>query len=98
MKIQDSSEITRDSWRNFSGYVKMTVKEDPVGREWCIPHKEVYNPKKKLVLDYFAEFKEISLNKNLMRYPDLTNQIVSIIVSFRQQSVVSVLIQQACGL
>ena len=62
-------------------YVKMTIKEDPVGRKWCIPHDGVNNPKKIgkicLFLDYFAEFKGISLNKNLIRYPDLTNQIVN---------------------
>ena len=38
----------------------------------------------RVVFDCSAEFKEISLNKNLMSGPDLTNQIVGVLTRFHE--------------
>ena len=40
---------------------------------WCIPHHPSKPGKIRVVFDSSAEFKEISLNKNLMSGPDLKN-------------------------
>ena len=52
----------------------------------------MYHPKKpgkiRVVFDCSAEFKEVSLNKNLMKGPDLTNQIVGVLTRFYEEPVV----------
>ena len=52
----------------------------------------MYHPSKpgkiRVVFDCNAEFKEVSLNKNLMSGPDLTNQIVGVLTRFREEPVV----------
>ena len=40
---------------------------------WCIPRHPSKPGKIRVVFDCSAEFKEISLNKNLMSGPDLKN-------------------------
>ena len=54
----------------------------------------MYHPKKpgkiRVVFDCSAEFKEVSLNKNLMKGPDLTNQIVGVLTRFYEEPVVIV--------
>ena len=41
-----------------------------------------------MVFDYSAEFKEVSLNKNFISGPSLTNQIVGVLTRFREEPVV----------
>ena len=52
----------------------------------------MYHPSKpgkiRVVFDCSAEFKEVSLNKNLMSGPDLTNQIVGVLTRFCEEPVV----------
>ena len=52
------------------GYASKSNKEAQEGRTWYIPHHGVYYPSKpgkiRVVFDCSAEFKETSLNKNLM--------------------------------
>ena len=43
---------------------------------WSVPPKQT--GKIRVVLDCSAEFKEVSLNQNLMSGPDLTNEIVGV--------------------
>ena len=51
-----------------------------------IPHHGKYYPSKpgkiRVVFDCSAKFKEVSLNKNLMSGPVLTNQIVGVLTRF----------------
>ena len=59
---------------------------------WYIPHHEVCHPNKpgkiRVVFDYSADFKGTSLNKNLMKDPDLAKQIVGVIIRFGEELVV----------
>ena len=52
----------------------------------------MYHPSKpgriRMVFDSSAKFKEVSLNKNLMSGPDLTNQIVGVLTRFCEEPVV----------
>ena len=41
-----------------------------------------------MVSDWSAEFKEVSLTKNLMSGPNLTNQIIGMLTRFREEPVV----------
>ena len=41
-----------------------------------------------MVFDCNAELKEVSLNKNFISGPDLTNQIVGVLTRFREEPVV----------
>ena len=70
------------------GYAEKSTKEAPEGRTRYIPHHGVYHRSKpgkiRVVFDCSAEFKEVSLNKNLMSGPDLTNQIVGVLTRFHE--------------
>ena len=68
------------------GYAEKSNKEVPEGRTWYIPHHGVYHSSRpgkiRVVFDCSAEFKEVSLNKNLMSGPDLTSPIVGVLIRF----------------
>ena len=74
------------------GYAEKSIKEAPEGRIWHISHHGVYHRSKpgkiRVVFDCSAGFREVSLNKNLMSIPDLTNQIVGVQTRFREEPVV----------
>ena len=57
------------------------------GKVWYIPHHAVFHPSKpgkiRVVFDCSAEWHGISINKSLMSGPDLTNQIIGVLVKFR---------------
>ena len=61
------------------------------GKTWFFPHHEVYHPSKPgkicVVFDCSAEYDGVSVNKRLLSGPDLTNQIVGILVKFREDYV-----------
>ena len=54
-------------------------------------HSSVYHPNKLgktcVVFDYSAEFEGTSINKESLTDADLTNQIVSILIKFREEKV-----------
>ena len=70
-------------------------KSDPnanqQGKTWFIPHHGVYHPSKpgktRIVFDCSAEYDGVSVNKRLLSGPDPTNQIVGILVKFREDYV-----------
>ena len=70
----------------------MSDKEAPVGRTLYIPHHGVYHPNKPgkigVVFDCSAEFKGTSINKNLFSGPNLSNQIIGVIIRFCQEPAV----------
>ena len=72
------------------GYAEKSTKEAPEGRTRYIPHHGVYHRSKpgkiRVVFDCSAE---VSLNKNLMSGPDLTNQIVGVLTRFHEDPDVS---------
>ena len=61
------------------------------GKTWFIPHHGVYHPSKPgkiwIVFDCSADYDGVSVNKRLLSGPDLTNQIVGILVKFREDYV-----------
>ena len=58
---------------------------------WFLPHHSVVNPMKpdklRIVFDCGAEYNGASLNKALIRGPDLTNTIVGVLLRFREKGV-----------
>ena len=58
---------------------------------WCLPHFGVYHPQKpdkiRVVSDSAAETKGTSLNKVLLSGPDLTNNLLGVLLCFRQDTV-----------
>ena len=74
------------------GYASKSNKEAQEDRTWYIPHPGVHHSNKpgniRLVFDCSSEFKETSLNKNLMSGPDLANQTVGVITRFHEEPVV----------
>ena len=72
------------------GYARR-CNETPTGKTWYIPHHAVYHPsepgKIRVIFDCSAEFEGRSINKELLPGPDLTNQIVSILIRYREEKV-----------
>ena len=73
------------------GYAEKSSQQVQQGKTWFIPHHGVYHPSKPgkiwVVFDCSAEYNGVSINKRLMSGPDLTNQIISILVKFRKDFV-----------
>ena len=57
------------------------------GKTRFIPHHSVHHPSKPgkiwVIFDCSAEFNGVSINKKLMSGPDVTNEIIIILVNFR---------------
>ena len=57
------------------------------GNAWYIPHHGVYHPRKpgkiRVVFDCSSKFQGESLNSNLLQGPDLTNNLVGVLLRFR---------------
>ena len=73
------------------GYArKFTPEEAAVTgpRTWYLPHFSVLNPNKpgnvRIVFDAAAEYGGTSLNNNLLQGPDCTNNLVGVLLRFRQ--------------
>ena len=58
---------------------------------WYIPHHAVFHPsnpeKIRVVFDCSAEWHGISVSKSLISRPDLTNQIIGVLIKFREEPV-----------
>ena len=67
------------------GYARR-CNETPTGKTWYFPHHSVCHPSKpgKICVVYVCsvESEGKSINKELLPGPDLTNQIVSILIRF----------------
>eukprot|EP00112_Aurelia_sp_Birch-Aquarium-sp1_P003949 Seg1448.3 transcript_id=Seg1448.3/GoldUCD/mRNA.D3Y31 product="hypothetical protein" protein_id=Seg1448.3/GoldUCD/D3Y31 len=72
------------------GYAKQVEENcDIPGKQWYIPHHGVYHPKKpekiRVVFDCSTQYKGSCLNKELLQGPDLTNQLVGVLLRFRKE-------------
>ncbi|XP_045104393.1 uncharacterized protein LOC123499927 [Portunus trituberculatus] len=61
------------------------------GKTWYLPHHPVLNPKKpekmRIVFDCAATYKTLSLNSQVMQGPDLNNNLMGVLLRFRQERV-----------
>ena len=73
------------------GYARVSDRTPGDGKLWYLPHHGVYHPAKPnkicVVFDCSAEYAGRSINKELLVGPDLTNQIIGILIRFRQGKV-----------
>lgn len=76
------------------GYARKLSPEEAAhesDRCWYLPHHPVTNPNKpgkvRVVFDAASEFEGTSLNKNLVQGPDMTNNLVGVLLRFRQGNV-----------
>ena len=76
-----------------SGFAEVVPEEEKAkhdGKTWFIPHHGVYHPHKKkmrVVFDCSAEHDGMSLNKCLLQGPNLTNNLVGVLLRFRKQRI-----------
>ena len=100
-KLENNSQF-RNEYVNFMntiiqrGYAE-PVPEDElegdelVGKVWFIPHHGVYHARKpnkiRVVFDCAATYQGVSLNSTLLQGPNLTNNIVDVLLKFRQHEV-----------
>ena len=64
-----------------------------------VPHKQVHHPKKKkiqVVFDCSAQYGGVSLNQQLLQGPDLINDLVGVLLTFREEPVAFVADFVAC--
>ena len=74
-----------------NGYARKSSRNYKDGNNWFIPHHGVYHPNKpgkiRVVFDCSSEFKDCSLNKELLQGPDLTNHLIKVLTRFRKEHV-----------
>ena len=75
-----------------NGYAeKVESTDEPVGKTWHIPHHGIYHITKpgklRVVFDCSAKFKGTSLNDLLLPGPDITNNLIGVLMRFRRQQV-----------
>ena len=76
------------------GYARQLSKKEASSKSnitWYLPHHPVFNINKpnkiRVVFDAAAKFKETSLNDRLYHGPDLTNDLVGVLIRFRQEKI-----------
>ncbi|XP_044175961.1 uncharacterized protein LOC114968359 [Acropora millepora] len=76
------------------GYARQLSKEEASPKcniTWYLPHHPVFNINKpnkiRVVFDAAAKFKGTSLNDRLYHGPDLTNDLVGVLIRFRQEKI-----------
>jgi hypothetical protein len=76
------------------GYARKMTAEEASARSnitWYLPHHPVFNPNKprkvRVVFDAAAKFQDTSLNEHLLQGPDLTNDLVGVLIRFRQDRI-----------
>ena len=73
------------------GHAKKSKSPALLGKTWHIPHHGVFHLNKpskiRMVFDCSAEVGGQSINGNLMTGPDLTNQLIGVIIQFQDEHV-----------
>ena len=73
------------------GYAKKSTSPAPLRKTWYIPHHGVFNPNKpgkiRVLFDCSAEVGGESVNRNLFTGLDLTNQLIGVLIQFREEHV-----------
>ena len=75
----------------LKGYARESTSAVEVGKCWYLPHHGVYHPNKpgkiRVIFNLSPDFHETSINKALLPGPDLTNQIVGVLLQFRKRQI-----------
>ena len=73
------------------GYAEQVVDQGRPGTTWYIPHHCVLNPNKpdklRVVFDCAAKCNGVSLNDRVLQGPDLTNNLIGVLLRFREHEV-----------
>ena len=95
-KLLRNEQIHND-YHNFiediiaKGFAKVAEKPPTADRTWYIPHHGVYHPQKpgkiRVVFDCSIKHKGYCLNQEVLQGPDLTNQLVGVLLRFRQEPI-----------
>ena len=80
------------------GYARKMTEEESVRRSqstWYSPHHGVFHPQKqgkiRVVFDAASLHDGVSLNNQLLQGPDLTNNLLGILLRFRQYPITLVI-------
>ena len=69
-------------------YAEKSFQQVQQGKTWFIPHHGIYCPsitsKIRVIFDCSTGYNRVPINKMLMSGPDLTNEIISILVKSRE--------------
>ena len=72
-------------------YGSKSKKSHNDGQVWYLPHHVIYHPHKpnkiRVVFDCSAEYKGRCLNKELLPGPDLTNQLICVLLRSRKETI-----------
>ena len=73
----------------LKGYARESTSAVEAGKCWYLPHHGVYDPNKpgkiRVIFELNAEFHGTSINNALLPGPDLTNQILGVLLRFREK-------------
>ena len=72
------------------GYARKVSCDYPEGKNWFIPHHGVYHPRKgklRVVWDCSSSTGGVSLNDLLLQGPDLTNDLLGVLIRFREEKI-----------
>ena len=83
---QDYKAFMEEMMKN--GYAEEVQEEIPnEGRTWYLPHHGVRHPQKpeklRVVFDCAAKYHDVSLNDKLLQGPNLTNDLLDVLMRFR---------------
>ena len=76
--------------KGFMERVPENELQKPEGKTWYISHHAVYHKEKKtirVVFDCSMKFHGVSLNDKLLQGPDLTNNLLGVLLRFRQGNI-----------
>ena len=75
----------------LKGYARESTSAAETVKYWYLPHHGVYHPNKpgkiRVIFNLSPDFHETSINKALLPGPDLTNQIVRVLLQFREEQI-----------
>ena len=75
----------------LKSYARESTSAAETEKDWYLPNCGVYHPNKpgkiRVVFNLSADFHETSINKALLPGPDLTNQIVGVLLRFRKEQI-----------
>ena len=73
------------------GYTRKSTITAAPRKTWYLPHHGVYHPNKPgkiwVAFDLSTKYKGTCLNKELLPGPDLTNQMIGVLMRFREEHV-----------